>query len=262
MKSSVRDQVDSGIQVISDGQTRKGMIELFADGLVGFRIKERCEIVSKVRHGDPITVPDQRFIRGLISDEIGLKGIITGPWTLVKNSVNQFYRSEKDAVMDISRALSKETERLSDICDIVQIDEPMFGINYPEYAEEELEILTGDTTIPTKLHVCGDVREIADKLVELNVDILDHEFTANPSLFETYQDIDFPQRMAVGVVSTEKELEEVEKIKERIKKAHDTFGTDSMIDPDCGLRNLDRWTAKKKLENIDKAKDAFLDEMD
>ena len=254
----IKDQIEAGIEVISDGQTRKGMIELYADGLLGFRIKERTEIISQVKWKDPISIGDQKYVKKSIPEGINLKGIITGPWTLYNNSVDMFYKSDKDAVMDISTALSKEAKELSKVCDYVQIDEPFFSVEYPQYAEEIIHTLTKDVKVQTILHVCGDMGDIIEKLVEVDIDMLDHEFAENPSLYNSFNDIDYEQRLSVGVVTTDSKVESTDTILDRIKKAYELFGKNCMIDPDCGLRHLNRNTAKSKLKSMVNARDAFL----
>lgn len=261
LEKAVESQLDCGVELISDGQTRGNMIEIFAKGLRGYRLKEKVEIVSEIGYTGSITVDDAKKVKALVPDDIGIKGILTGPFTLVKSSQNQHYSSEKEAVLDTSEAMHKEGERLAELCDVVQLDEPFFSNGFPEYGKEMVErVLDLDTT--TALHVCGDVGPIADRLVEINVDILDHEFASNEGLYDVYSDIymDMDQRLAVGVVTTDSEVEKVEKIKKRIERAHEHFGPKTMLDPDCGLRNLDEDTAYKKLENMVEARDVFLDE--
>ncbi len=242
IEGSVKAQLDAGIELVSDGQTRGGMVEIFAEKLKGFRMKRRPEIISNIEYRGPITVEDQSKVRNSLPERVGLKGIITGPWTLVKSSYDMHYKDTKEAVMDTAEALKSETKNLSKICDVIQIDEPFLSIEYEPYIKDVLErMLPKDIT--TSLHVCGDVSDIAEKLVEIDVDILDHEFAANPHLYDIYEGFSFDQRLSPGVVTTDSKVESVDNIKGRIERAVDSFGTDILIDPDCGLRNL-----KKEIE--------------
>lgn len=260
LRNAVLTQIDAGIELISDGQTRGNMVEIFAKGLRGYRIKEKIEIVSDIKYLSPITVEDQRLTKNMISDDVGLKGIITGPFTMVKSVENKHYRSEKDAVMDTAEALKNESEKLAEICDLVQIDEPFLSTEFPEYAKEALDNLL-DIDSTTILHVCGDVNPFVEKVIEIEVDILDHEFADNPSLYDVYNDIDFSQRMSAGVVNTTPRVESIDQIIGRIEKAYKCFGSKCMIDPDCGLRDIDFEAAKSKLENMVQARDHFLKEI-
>ncbi|MFW5927750.1 MAG: hypothetical protein ACOCSL_01010 [Thermoplasmatota archaeon] len=260
LRKAVQTQIDAGIELISDGQTRGNMVDIYAKGLKGYRIKEKIEIVSDIEYLSPITVDDQKMVKKIAPDDVGLKGIITGPFTMVKSVENKHYRSEKDAVLDTAEALKDEGENLADICDVVQIDEPFLSTEFPEYAKNALDIMLDiDTT--TALHICGNVNPFVEDVVDISVDILDHEFADNPSLYDVYSDIDFSQRMSVGVVNTTPRVESIDDIKDRISRAYDIFGPTSMIDPDCGLRDIDFESGKSKLENMVQARDSFLKEI-
>ncbi|MBS3816526.1 MAG: hypothetical protein KGY76_03065 [Candidatus Thermoplasmatota archaeon] len=259
LEESVKAQLDSGIELVSDGQTRGTMTEIFAQDLRGYRIRDKVEIVSEVGYTGEITVGDAEEARKLLPEGTGLKGIITGPWTMVKSSSDKHYESHKEAVLDTAEALNQEAENLAKICDVVQLDEPFFSNQLPPYGKNAVEKVL-DVDVPTKLHVCGDVTAIIAELVEIDVDILDHEFAANPQLYDAYGEIENPHRMSVGAVTTEPEVEGVETIKERIDMAYETFGPKTMIDPDCGLRNLKEEKARAKLKNMVKARDVVLDE--
>ncbi|MFO8110194.1 MAG: methionine synthase [Thermoplasmata archaeon] len=259
MEQAVKAQVESGVKLVSDGQTRGDMISIFARGLRGFRIKERVEIISKICYKGPITAEDQERVKKLLPQGVKLKGIITGPWTMANSVKDLYYGSKEECMFDIADALHKEARVLSGICDFIQVDEPFLSMDYHDSVKEAVENVL-DVKVKTALHVCGDVGNIARELVEYDVDILDHEFTDYPSLYGIYGDMGFSQRFAVGVVSTEPHVEKVDVIVERIQKVLDTFGPASMIDPDCGLRNLPEEVARNKLINMVKAREMVLNE--
>ncbi|MGM0510406.1 MAG: methionine synthase [Thermoplasmatota archaeon] len=259
LEKAVQAQLDAGVEIVSDGQTRNGMIELFVQNLRGFRIKEKFEIINEIDYKGPITVEDQLFVRDILPENTMLKGIITGPWTLVKSCDNKFYDDDLEAAWDAAEALKEEAQVLADVCDMIQLDEPLFSVDYPEQAKELVETVL-DIDRPTALHACGDVSDIAHELVEFDIDILDHEFAENPGLYDIYSELEFDQRLAVGVVTTKTPVEDVGKIQERIEKAVDIFGPKTMIDPDCGLRNLPEKAAFDKLNSMVKARDVVLDE--
>ncbi|MFW5904497.1 MAG: methionine synthase, partial [Candidatus Saliniplasma sp.] len=255
----VRAQLDTGIELVSDGQTRGGMIEIFTNGLRGFRTKKRIEIVNEIEFKKPIILSDQHLTKEILPENVGLKGILTGPVTLIESCDDLYYQDTKDAVLDSAEALHEEAKHLADICDVIQMDEPFLSNHFPEYAQDAVETVL-DIDIPTALHVCGDIRDNIGNLIEFDVDILDHEFASNPGLYEAYEEVDMEQKMAVGVVTTSPPAEEVNVIKKRIDKAIKVFETDIMIDPDCGLRNLDEETAWNKLKNLVMARDVVLNE--
>ncbi len=259
LKKAVEDQVDAGIELITDGQTRGGMIENWALDLKGVRVKEKVEIVSEISYQGHFLVEDAKSARNLIPDSVGLKAVLTGPWTMISGAENKYYSSEKDAVMDAAESIKMAAEELSGYCEVIQIDEPYFSIDFPEFGKECIEKIA-EADVTTALHVCGDIKEIVEKLLEVDVDILDHEFASNPDLYDVFEDFSIDQRIAAGVVTTRSEVEDIQKIKENINRAYDVFGPKTMIDPDCGLRNLDRKTAKRKLENMVIARNVVLNE--
>lgn len=256
---AVNAQVDAGIELVTDGQTRDDMIRLFARGLRGFRSRERITVVSRITYKGGITVEDQRYARSLLPKGVLLKGIITGPTTLIKAVDHSYYGDPYEATMDTARALALEVEELSHVCDVIQIDEPHLSVDHVEYACEAIATVTEGADVPISLHVCGDVSDIASELVEYPVDILDHEFAENPDLFDVYGDIDSEKRMAVGVVTTRDELESEDTVFERISRAYDTFGPTCLLDPDCGLRMLDRHTADGKMQLLVDARNRFME---
>lgn len=259
IREAVDSQLNAGVELLTDGQVRAGMIETFAEGLRGYRIKEKVEIFSDIEYSGPVTVNDVERAKELLPDNFGIKGVITGPWTLVKSSQDRYHDSSKEAVMETAEALNKEAELLSQICDVIQLDEPFFSVDFPDYGKESVEKAL-DVDCTTALHACGDVEPIIDRLVKIDVDILDHEFAANPNLYSAYDDIDLDQRIAAGVVTTDPKIEPVEEIRKNICRAYDVFGPKTMVDPDCGLRNLTKRQAERKLENMVVARNVVLNE--
>ncbi|HML04559.1 MAG TPA: methionine synthase, partial [Methanobacterium sp.] len=139
---AVRDQIEAGIDIISDGQVRDGMVEIFAKAIPGMAVEENTpKIIGKIMpsHG-PISAGDLKYaidVSKSISREFssngnrkieegvkGVKGIITGPSTLVFSSrLEGFYDKKEDAILDLAHALKKEAEFLEKagaIC--IQID--------------------------------------------------------------------------------------------------------------------------------------------
>ena len=261
IREAVLAQIDAGIDLISDGQPRTDMIRLFAGALRGFRIRERVSIINEIQRVKPITVKDQRYVKSILPEDRALKGIITGPITLVKSSEDIYYGDEHQAVADAAAALKQEVDDLTEFCDLVQIDEPILSVDLPEYTRDIINSMVKGLKTPVALHVCGDVTQIAGELVELDVNILDHEFAANPGLYDVYADLDHQKRMAVGVVTTSPEMESVDEIRARIMEAYDRFGQSCMLDPDCGLRLLKKEEAHEKLKRMVKARNMVMEEI-
>ncbi|MBU0497238.1 MAG: hypothetical protein KKC68_04170 [Candidatus Thermoplasmatota archaeon] len=248
----VSDMIQAGIDIITDGQTRDPFIQLFTRKLAGCRVRARTEVIDKIEHIAPITLMDQLYLRSLIPKEMMIKGVLTGPYTLACSCVDMFYHDQQQMAIDFAYALHKEASVLQDHVDIISIDEPFFSQSMPEYAYDLIKIITNGISIPVVLHVCGDISGIVDKIIELPVDILSHEFKASPQLMTVFSEYSFSQKLCFGSVrSDDPTIESVDDITRHISKGIELFEDKIIhIAPDCGQRLLPRDNALKKLINL------------
>ncbi len=255
IREAVQDMTTAGINFVSDGQTRDPFIQLFTRQLNGCRIRQRTEIIGSVQYTHPITLPDQIYAQQLLPPKTGLIGVLTGPYTLTKSSVDSFYHNEKQLCFDFAAALHKEAELLQKHVDFISIDEPFFSNELPEYARELVGTITTGLSCPTRLHVCGDVSRIVPELVDMPVNILSHEFKASPFLFDVFNEYSTEKKMCIGAIrSDDTTIESVDEIVRHVQKAIDTFGENvSQIAPDCGQRMLPRKIAFRKLHHLSMA---------
>ena len=273
LEDAVNSQINSGIDIISDGQTRNDMISLFATKLKGIRMKARPVVIGPVEFREPITFDDLKMVRKIAGNGVKLKGILTGAYTMARSCIDSHYGNLEELSFAFADALAEEAKAISGVVDIIQIDEPFFSVDHPEYSMELVNTILKDIAggpgddgankVETALHVCGNIGPVFERLVEMKVDILDHEFAAHDRLAEFVADYDFPQRLGYGCVRSDvNEVEEVDIIKERIKKGLDLFSEDKLLlDPDCGLRQLDRYVAIQKLRNMVEARDQIEQEV-
>ena len=250
--SAVNDMIISGIDMISDGQTRDPFVNIFTRKLKGCRIRDRTEIIDKVEYKEPIIIEDQKYVKNIMPKTKQLIGVLTGPYTLTKSSVDLFYNDEKALAFDFAYALKQEAKVLQKYVDLISIDEPIFSMHLPEYGKELINIITKGLNSPTRLHVCGDVSNIVPQLLEMPVDILSHEFKASPKLFSAFKKYNISKNICFGsVCSDEIKIETVEEIVYHIKKGIEIFGEKIVqLAPDCGLRMLPRNVAFQKLKNL------------
>lgn len=252
IKKAVNDMLESGIDIISDGQTRDSIVQIFTRKLKGCRIRQRTEVVEKIEYDGPITIEDQKYVKEIIPEEKEIKGLITGPYTLANSCLDLYYNNEKNLAFDFAYALSEEAKLLQNYVDIISIDEPFFSNKMPKYAKDLIEIITSNLSCPTTLHACGDVSNIVPDLFEIPVDILSHEFKATPKLIDVFKEYSFSQNLCLGSVrSDDAKVESVEEITNHIEKAINCFGEKIIqISPDCGQRLLPGDIALKKLKNL------------
>ena len=250
--SAVNDMIASGIDIISDGQTRDPFVNIFTRKIKGCRIRNRTEVIDKVEYNGPIIIEDQKYVKKIIPKTKCLVGVLTGPYTLTKSSVDLFYNDEKNLAFDFACALKKEADELQKYVDLISIDEPFFSISLPEYGKELISTITKDINCPTRLHVCGDVSNIVQDLLEMPVNILSHEFKASPKLFNAFKKYNISKNICLGSVCSDNiKIETVEEIINHIKKGIEVFGDKiTQLAPDCGLRMLPRNVAFQKLKNL------------
>ncbi len=254
IEKSANDMVNAGIDIISDGQTKDPFVNIFLRKIKGVRIRNRPEVIDKVEFRGSITLDDQKFLRKLIPKKTKIVGLIAGPYTLTKSCVDMFYYDEKELAFDFSNVLNKELKDLEKFVDIISVDEPFFSVSCPDYAKDLIKNVTKNIKVKKRLHVCGDVSSIIPILLDLPVDILSHEFKAKPGLFEKFSNYSFSKEICLGSVRSDiSKVESIDEITEHVKRGLDIFdGKISQISPDCGLRNVPRENAFKKLQNLSK----------
>jgi len=253
--AAVNDMLSTGLDIVSDGQTRDPFVNIFLRKIKGCRIRDRAEVIDKVEYDQSITIDDQIYVKSNLPKNRGLVGLITGPYTLAKSCVDLFYNDEQKLAFDLADILRIEAKNLQKHVDLISIDEPFYSVEMPDYAKELINIVFKDVSIQKRLHVCGDVSEIIPDLLDMPVDILSHEFKASPHLFEEFKKYSISKNICLGSVrSDDKKIESVEEIAKHIRKGIDVFGSNIVqISPDCGLRIQPRDVAHQKLVNLVKA---------
>ena len=260
IRQAVEKQIEAGIDIISDGQTRGDFVKIFAEKFRGVVVERRTVVISEIEYTRPVSVDDINYTKKLAGKRAQIKGIITGPFTLAKSCENRHYKNLRELAFAFAEALNREARALEPHVAMLQIDEPFYSVDYPKYARETIAIVRKGIKKSVGLHACGDVAGIFQKLVEFPVDVLHHEFAANPRLLSVVSEIKFKQKIGFGCVRSDSErVEEVKDIAANIRKAIDALGAEKIIlNPDCGLRNLPQEAAFKKLRNMVKARDKYL----
>jgi 5-methyltetrahydropteroyltriglutamate--homocysteine methyltransferase len=253
VETAVADQVLAGIDIISDGQVRGDMIGAFSSHLAGIKGQE---VIGKVQPASsPITTGDTKFA---ITKAPKVKGIITGPTTLAHglHLGTPMYRNKEELALDLAAALVVEARSLEAAgVTLIQIDEPILstGVADLAVAKQAIELIVASVRIPTCMHVCGNLSDVIDGILAINVNVLDFEFSKNPKNLELFRSRDLAGRMiGYGCVDSSSDtVESVSEIKARIEKGVEVFDPRTMlIDPDCGMRMRTREAAFWKLKNM------------
>lgn len=277
IKNTVTSFVNKDIDIICDGQVRGDMVQIFARKINGLKIIENTtHIIGKITPAaHPISIRDLQLayktakalnpqyelnapLDGIFKHEMkGIKGIITGPTTLVHSSIiDNFYTSKENAIYDMARALSIEAQAIEKFgaC-ALQIDEPFIstGAEDIEVSRKAIEIIVDSVDIPVILHVCGDLEHVLGDLLKFNVDVLDFEFSGmkqNIDHLEKKWTSDCNKLLGIGCVNTKlKSVDKKENVHKTIKDVLSiTKSSNIILDPDCGMRMLDKDIADEKLD--------------
>lgn len=266
IRTAVNDQLEAGIEIISDGQTRKDMVSYFADHIPGFKAEGgKAKIVGKIRPPDETPIIDDLiFAKNLAGDKGEVKAIVTGPVTMVffsELSPEAPYSGFRDVRLyeDVSEALAVELEIIQKAgFSKFQLDEPSFSIGAPmNISKKAVEGVVSEIKGVKALHVCGNLRRVFKDIVSIEgLDILSFSFKDSVSNFDSVEKRllkDYSKRLGVGCVSTmDPEVDSVDSIKKVIKRALDIYGLEYVewVHPDCGLRSMSREVALSKLKNM------------
>jgi 5-methyltetrahydropteroyltriglutamate--homocysteine methyltransferase len=249
----IRRQEEIDLDILVDGEMYRGdMVAYFAERLDGFKIGglvrsygnryyHKPVIAAKVSRPKPMTVDWFRFTQGLTDRPV--KGMLTGPYTMLDWSYNEAYRTRRDAALALAEVVRQEAEDLDRAgAKYIQIDEPAIHARPEEIdiAIEAMGIVTQNLRAKTVSHICyGDFAAIYPKVLELPVDQLDlamHNYEYR--WLKLFDEHPFTKELAIGVVDVHSHrLETVDEAAEGIRKGLKYVSADRLLPhPDCGLK--------------------------
>ena len=261
-------QDDLGLDILVDGEQYRGdMVAYFAEQLSGFvkeselvrsydnRYYRKPIIAGRVGRPAPMTVEWWRFAQALTSRPV--KGMLTGPYTIMDWSFNEHYPSRRAATLALAKVIREEARDLERAgAQYIQIDEPAISTRLEELelAIEALGIVTKGLRAKTITHICyGDFAAIGPKIARLPVDQIDLEF-ANRSmeLLDLFKGRRFPKEVGLGVVDVHtRRIESQDEVVANLRKALRVFRPEQIyVDPDCGLKTRTPQEATDKLRVV------------
>ncbi len=274
---AIRAQEQAGLDIVTDGETRReSYSNRFATALEGVDIDNPGSaldrsghanpvprIVGRIRRKRPVEVEDLLFLKQHTARKT--KITVPGPFTMLQQAQNDFYKSEEEAAMDYAAAVNEEIRDLFAAgADIVQVDEPYMQAR-PEKAREyglkalnrALENISGVTAV----HICFGYAAI--------IHARPSGYSFLPELagcgckqvsIETAQsNLDCAvlgklpgKKIMVGVINLDDlAVETPQKVVERAKRALRYLKPDDMIlAPDCGMKYLPREVAYGKMKAL------------
>ena len=262
----IRKQEELGVDVLVDGEMYRGdMVAYFAENLRGFeegglvrsygnRYYHKPIITGEVEWEEPITLEWWKYARGLTKKP--LKGMLTGPYTLMDWSFIEYYPDRRSACLALAKELRKEVEALiEEGAKIIQIDEPATSVRPEELAMaiEAMHIVTDGLPAYFISHICyGTFERIYPALLDFPVDNLDLEMSnSGLDMVELFKKAQFTKDISFGVVDVHThELEAGTLVEQRLRRALEVLPKEAIwVDPDCGLktRTADEAIAKMQL---------------
>ena len=263
----IRFQEDIGMDILVDGEQYRGdMATYFAENIEGTEISGLVRSYGNRYYKKPIVVDELR-LRGPISvdwfeyaqsrTKKPVKGMITGPYTMMDWSFDEHYGSREETCLAFARLLHQEAIALERAgAKVIQVDEPALSSRFEELPllVKAVGVVTNGLTAKTVLHTCyGNYNEIFEYFNKLPVDQLDLEMSnSGLDLLDRFKQEPLQKEIAFGVVDVHSHVIEPESlIRERIERALTIFEPQKLfIDPDCGLKTRSVEEAQAKLRNM------------
>ena len=274
---AIRLQEDAGLDIVSDGEIRReSYSNRFATALEGVDLDNPGSaldrsghpnpvprIVGKIRRKHAVEVSDLQFLKQ--HTKLLTKITVPGPFTMLQQAQNDFYKSEEEAAMDYAAAVNEEIKDLFAAgADVVQIDEPYMQAR-PEKARQyglaalnrALEGVQGTTCV----HICFGYAAIIHErptgysfLPELSgcrckqVSLETAQSHLDTSVLRQLEGKQF----LLGCLDlSDLNVETPEVIADRVRKALAHVKPEQIIlAPDCGMKYLPREVAQGKLQNM------------
>jgi len=272
---AIRAQEEAGLDIITDGEIRReSYSNRFATALEGVDIDNPGSaldrsghpnpvprVVGKIRRKHAVEVQDLLFLKKHTTRKT--KITVPGPFTMLQQAQNDFYKSEEEAALDYAAAVNEEIKDLFKAgADIVQVDEPYMQAR-PEKARQyglkalnrALEGVSGTTAV----HICFGYAAIIHARPEgysflpefagcscTQVSIETAQSNLDCSVLTSLSS----KKIMVGCIDlSDMTVETPGKVVERLKKALQHVKPENVIvAPDCGMKYLPREVAYGKLK--------------
>ena len=276
---TVKFQEEIGIDVLVHGEfERNDMVEYFGEQLQGFCFTQngwvqsygsRCVkppvIFGDVARPKPMTVEWAKYAQSL-TNKI-MKGMLTGPITILQWSFVRNDQSRKDTALQIAFAIRDE------VCDlenagikIIQIDEAALreGLpirknkwqDYLNWAVKAFRITASGVEDRTQIHthMCySEFNDIIEAIAKMDADVISIETSRSKmELLNAFVNFKYPNEIGPGVydihsprVPSQIEMENL------LKKALDVLDAEQIwVNPDCGLKTRDWPETKLALQSM------------
>ncbi len=264
-EACVRQQEAIGLDVLVHGEfERNDMVEYFGEHLAGFAFTQngwvqsygsRCVkppvIYGDVSRPEPITVEWSSYARSLTARP--MKGMLTGPitilqWSFVRNDI-----PEKDVAWQIALALRDEVNDLESAgIRIIQVDEPALREGLPlrradwaeylDWAVKAFRLTTSGVANGTQIHthMCYcQFEDVLDSIAALDADVISMETArSRMEMLQAFRQHGYPNEIGPGVYDIHSpRVPDKEEMKGLLELALKVLRPAQLwVNPDCGLK--------------------------
>ncbi|MBI5471824.1 MAG: methionine synthase [Ignavibacteriae bacterium] len=280
VKSAIKDQEMAGVDIITDGELRREtMVNFFSMRIHGFDMAGKMKPIGnldpniqmldpvvreKVRHKGSLGM-ERHFAYFKQHTTHRTKVCVTGPQMLAKRATNEYYKTDKELIFDLTDILNIELKSIVAAgCDFIQIDEPVW-VGYPQdmpWLVESFNKLVEGVRAKIALHVCygnyqlkklftGQYAELFPAILETKSDQLSMEFAVSDGVgLELFKQYATDKEIVVGVLDVKDEnIETADVVAHRIRQALEFIPAEKLyLSPDCGMKFMPRRRAFGKLK--------------
>lgn len=270
IKEKIKNLIDfeekAGLDVFVHGEfERTDMVEYFAKNLEGFLTTKRGWIISygtrvyrppiiykKIRRKKFFT-KEIIFAQTLTSKPV--KGILTGPVTIIAWSYNITNFSFPQLAKDLATALNKEAKDLvKKGIKIIQIDEPAIKEFSPlkkrkrsDYFKWTISAFNLTTQLSPHIqihtHMCySEFEDVISWIKKMNFDVISIETARDKGkILDAFRKVNFKRGIGPGIWDIHSKIPlNLKEAKKILDKAINIFGKENVwINPDCGLKTRD-----------------------
>lgn len=276
-------QEEIGIDVLVHGEfERNDMVEYFGESLNGFIFTEKAWVQSygtrcvkppviwgDVSRSKPITVEYSQYAQSLSDKPV--KGMLTGPVTILNWSFPREDISYKDSVFQIGLAIADEVLDLEAAgINIIQIDEAALKEKLPlrkadwhseylDWAIPAFRLVHSKVKAETQIHthMCySEFTDIIKEIDQMDADVISFEASrSNLEIIDVLKQNNFQTEVGPGVYDIHSpRVPSVDEIRQTIEKLLVKIDKQKLwVNPDCGLKTRGEKEVVASLINLVKA---------
>lgn len=282
IKQVIEKQESLGLDVLVHGEAeRNDMVEYFGELLNGFAFTQngwvqsygsRCVkppiIYGDISRSKPMTVEWTAYAQSLTKKTV--KGMLTGPVTILSWSFVRDDQSHKDTALQIALALRDEVADLERSgINIIQIDEPAFREALPlkkqdwqqylDWAVYTFRVASSVVADSTQIHthMCySSFNDVMQSIADLDADVITIETSRGDlELLKAFEVFNYPNQIGPGVYDIHSpRIPGSTEIVDQVEKMLKYIAVDKLwINPDCGLKTRSWPEVERALHNMQEA---------